>query len=104
MTTAATPHGPTKALYVGVWLSLILIVAIETVLTYAHLSGGRLLASLLVLALIEAGIALRYFMHLKYEPPALAWTLIPAIVFALLMMNQIWADAYRLATMRFPAP
>jgi caa(3)-type oxidase subunit IV len=96
-------HGPTTGLYVGVWLSLIVIVAIETVLAFANLSGGRLVASLLVLAIIEAGIALRYFMHLKYEPPALAWTLIPAIVFALLMMNQIWADAYRLATMRFPA-
>jgi cytochrome c oxidase subunit IV len=96
-------HGPTIALYISVWLGLILIVAVETVLTYAHLSPGRLLASLLVLALIEAGIALRYFMHLKWEPPALAWTLIPAVVFALLMMNQIWADAYRLATMRFPA-
>jgi cytochrome c oxidase subunit IV len=100
-----TDHGPTTGLYIGVWASLILIVAIETVLTYAaHFSGARLLASLLVLAIIEAAIALRYFMHLKYEPPALAWTLIPAIVFALLMMNQIWADAYRLATMRFPAP
>jgi cytochrome c oxidase subunit IV len=96
-------HGPTIGLYVSVWLGLILIVGIETVLTYAHLSPVRLLASLLVLALIEAGIALRYFMHLKWEPPALAWTLIPAVVFALLMMNQIWADAYRLATMRFPA-
>jgi caa(3)-type oxidase subunit IV len=112
MTTAATTassssqadHGPSTGLYIGVWLSLIVIVAIEVVLTFAHLSPGRLLASLLVLALIEASIALRYFMHLKYEPPALAWTLIPAIVFALLMMNQIWADAYRLATMRFPAP
>jgi cytochrome c oxidase subunit IV len=95
-------RGPTTGLYVGVWLSLIVIVALETALAY-NLSGTRLVASLLVLAIIEAGIALRYFMHLKYEPPALAWTLIPAIVFALLMMNQIWADAYRLATMRFPA-
>jgi cytochrome c oxidase subunit IV len=98
-----TSHGPTLGLYVSVWLGLIVIVGLETVLTYAHLSPHRLLASLLFLALVEAGIALRYFMHLKWEPPALAWTLIPAVVFALLMMNQIWADAYRLATMRFPA-
>jgi cytochrome c oxidase subunit IV len=97
-------HGPTASLYISVWLGLLVIVALEAFLTYAHLSPARLLASLLVLAIIEATIALRYFMHLKYEPPALAWTLIPAIVFALLMMNQIWADAYRLATMRFPAP
>jgi cytochrome c oxidase subunit IV len=90
--------------YVAVWVGLIVIVAIETALTYSHMSPGRLVASLLVLAIIEAGVALRYFMHLKYEPPALAWTLIPAVVFALLMLNQIWVDAHRLSTLRFPSP
>jgi cytochrome c oxidase subunit IV len=93
---------PTLKLYVGIWLGLIAIVGIETVLAFSGLSSGLLLASLLLLAIIEAGIALRYFMHLKYEPPALAWTLIPAIVFALLMMNQVWPDARRLVSLHFP--
>ena len=93
---------PTRKLYIGIWLGLIAIVAIETVLAFSHLSTTTLIASLLLLAIVEAGIALRYFMHLKYEPPALAWTLIPAIVFALLMMNQVWPDARRLVSLHFP--
>jgi heme/copper-type cytochrome/quinol oxidase subunit 4 len=93
---------PTLKLYVGIWLGLIAIVAIETVLAFSHLSTGALIASLLLLAIVEAGVALRYFMHLKYEPPALFWTLIPAIVFALLMMNQVWPDARRLVSLHFP--
>jgi heme/copper-type cytochrome/quinol oxidase subunit 4 len=93
---------PTLKLYVGIWLGLIAIVAIETVLAFSHLSTSALIASLLLLAIVEAGVALRYFMHLKYEPPALFWTLIPAIVFALLMMNQVWPDARRLVSLHFP--
>jgi cytochrome c oxidase subunit IV len=93
---------PTRKLYVGIWIGLILIVGIETLLAFSPLSTGTLVAALLVLAIVEAGIALRYFMHLKYEPPALFWTLIPAIVFALLMMNQVWPDAHRLASLHFP--
>jgi heme/copper-type cytochrome/quinol oxidase subunit 4 len=93
---------PTRSLYVGIWLGLIAIVALETWLAFANLSSGILVACLLLLAIVEAGIALRYFMHLKYEPPALFWTLIPAVVFALLMMNQVWPDAIRLGSLRFP--
>src|ERR1700722_16194477 len=100
----AAGHGPSMDVYIAVWIGLVLIVAVEAALTYAHLSAGWLLVALLVLAIVEAGIALRYFMHLKYEPPALAWTFIPAVVFALLMMNQFWADAHRLMVLRFPSP
>jgi hypothetical protein len=39
-------------------------------------------------------------MHLKYERPSLFWSLIPTVLFVLLMMNQIWPDAYRLAKLK----
>lgn len=85
--------------YVGIWIALLGIAGIEVFLTYTRLSTHRLLAGLFVLALIEAGIALAYFMHLKYERSSLVWTVIPAVIFVLLMMNQIWPDAYRLANL-----
>ncbi|MBK5188919.1 MAG: cytochrome C oxidase subunit IV family protein [Gemmatimonadaceae bacterium] len=96
--------GPTMKVYVAVWLGMIAIVAVESALTYAHVSSGTLVASVLVLAFIEAGVALRYFMHLKYEVPLLFWTLIPGLLFAFVMMNQFWADAARVSTLRFPIP
>lgn len=104
MTTIKASVEPPMKLYVAVWLGMILIVAIEAVLAYIHVSGGMLFASLLVLAFVEAAIALRYFMHLKYEVPLLFWTLIPGLLLAFFMMNQFWADSARLNTFRFPVP
>jgi len=88
--------------YLGIWTGLICIVGIEVFLTYRSLSAGELIACLLVLAFTEAGIAVMYFMHLKYEKPSLFWSLIPAMLFVLFMMNQVWPDAYRLAMLKLP--
>jgi caa(3)-type oxidase subunit IV len=85
---------------VAVWIGVILIVVMQVVLTYAHLSARILVVSLLALALTEAGLAVMYFMHLRDEHPLLRWSLISALVFVLLMMNEVWPDAYRLLTMR----
>jgi heme/copper-type cytochrome/quinol oxidase subunit 4 len=97
-----TNDGPGMKEYIAIWVGLLCIVGIETFLTTMHISTHRLLACLLVLAFLEAGIALLYFMHLKYERPKLFWTLVPAVIFVLFMMNHIWPDAYRMLTMKVP--
>jgi len=103
--TAITPrHPPGMRLYVVVWIGLLLIVGIEVSLTYLQLPGPRLLASLLVLAFIEAGIGVMYFMHLKYERPSLFWSLIPTLIFVLVLMDHFWPDALRLMHQRLPLP
>jgi len=63
-------------------------------------SPGTLLATLLALALVEAAVALLYFMHLKYERRALLWWTVPLVVFALVMLDHVWPDALRLASLR----
>jgi len=87
--------------YVGIWLGLLCIAGIEVILTYRGFSTRELLVALFILAIIEAGIGLAYFMHLKYESPSLVWTIVPFVIFVLLMMNQIWPDAYRVNSLRF---
>lgn len=97
-----TNHEPGMKEYIAIWVGLLCIVGIEAFLTSMNLSTRTLLVSLLVLAFIEAGIALLYFMHLKYEKPNLFWSLVPAVIFVLFMMNHIWPDAYRMANLRVP--
>lgn len=104
MTATPAGRGPTMQLYVLVWIGLLLIVGVELFLTYERLSPGTLLAGLLVLALIEATLAVMYFMHLRYERPALFWSLIPYLIFALVMMDHFWPDALRLMHQRLSAP
>ena len=91
-------HSPGMKLYVGVWLGLLCIAGIEVALTYQGLGTHALLAVLLILAVCEAGIGLLYFMHLKYDRRILLWSFAVSVVFVLLMMNQIWPDAYRMVS------
>ena len=102
MTAIAPRRGPTMHLYVVVWIGLILIVGLEVFLTYERLPAGTLLPCLLGLALIEAALGVMYFMHLKYERRALFWSLIPYLLFALVLMDHFWPDALRLMRQRLP--
>jgi cytochrome c oxidase subunit IV len=88
--------------YTFLWAGLLGIVIVEVLLTYAHLRPVALTLSLIALALIEAGVALMYFMHLKYERRILFWSLIPALVFVLVMFDHFWPDAFRVTSMRLP--
>ena len=91
---------PGMGFYVVVWLGLVLIAGLEVILTYQHLPTRTLLASFLVLAVIEAGLAVMYLMHLKFERKSLFWSLIPYTIFVLFMMDHVWPDAFRAASMR----
>lgn len=91
-------HTPAMKFFVLIWIGLLCIAGIEVFITYQGFSTPVQLAILLILALIEAGIGLLYLMHLKYDRPVLLWSFVLSIVFVLLMMNQIWPDAYRMVS------
>jgi cytochrome c oxidase subunit IV len=69
-------------------------------LAYQSFSTVALLVILLVLAVSGAALAVMYFMHLMYERRSLFLSLIPAVIFVLLMMNMIWSDSFRLLHLR----
>jgi heme/copper-type cytochrome/quinol oxidase subunit 4 len=51
---------------------------------------------MLLVAFIQAFLAVNFFMHLGSEKRTLRLALIPATLFVLMMMNMIWSDSYRL--------
>lgn len=103
MLSAESSPSPGMRFYVVLWAGMLGIVIVEVLLTYRGLRPLALTISLLALALIEAGVALMYFMQLKYERRILFWSLIPALVFVLVMFDHFWPDAFRLTSMRLPA-
>jgi heme/copper-type cytochrome/quinol oxidase subunit 4 len=90
---------PTMGSYAGIVVGLMIIVGIEVVLTYQHLPVRTLLFSLLCLACLEAFVGIMYLMHVKYENRLLFWTIFPATLFVLVLLNYLWPDAYRMARM-----
>jgi len=73
---------------------------LQVVLAYQHAQGTQLMVRMLAVAVIQAGLGVMYFMHLRDERRNLLLALIPATVFVLLMMNMIWSDSFRLLHMR----
>ena len=84
----------------SVWFSLLGLTLVEVILAYQQLPLQTMLSLLMVLSIIKAALIIAYFMHLRYEQPSLFVTLIPALVFILIMMTAIFADSSRLAHMR----
>jgi hypothetical protein len=76
------------------------ILAIAVVQVVAAIALGPSLWRMLLLAAIQAYLAVMFFMHLRDEKTTLRLALIPGTLFVLVMMNMIWADSFRLMVMK----
>ncbi len=86
--------------YVPIYVLLLALSGLQVFLAYTRLDRNRLLASMLAVAIFSAALAIMYFMHMAQERRSFFWSLIPATIFVLLMMNMIWSDSFRLLHMR----
>ncbi len=89
-----------KKLFIMVWVSLIALTGIEVFLAYQHLAIKVMLAVLMSLSVVKASLIISYFMHLRYERRSLVLTLMPALVFVIVMMFVSFPDGIRLLEMR----
>lgn len=98
-------------LYLMVYVAILLLGAMQVFLAYhsqttvlhisdpngaGHVNTSRLLLRMLMIAIVQAALAISVFMHLRWERRSLMLALIPTTVFVLLMMNMIWTDSFRL--------
>jgi caa(3)-type oxidase subunit IV len=83
-----------------VYVCILALSGLQILLAYQHAEGSQLLIRMLAVAIVQAGLGVTYFMHLRDEKRSLRFALIPATVFVLLMMNMIWSDSFRLEHMR----
>ena len=82
-----------------VYICILALSGLQIVFAYQHAEGSQLLVRMLAVALIQAGLDVTYFMHLRDEERNLKFALIPATIFVLLMMNMFWSDSFRLEHM-----
>jgi cytochrome c oxidase subunit IV len=99
MDTSEGPSGgPTT--YLVTYVCILVISALQILIAYSHVDGSQMLLRMLLLAIVQATLAITFFMHMKSERRNLALFLLPATVFVLAMMNMIWADSFRLLSMK----
>jgi cytochrome c oxidase subunit IV len=67
---SAGAHGaghPSPKEYVRIGLILFVLTALEITASYTHVSGGILIPTLFVLAVVKFALVVLWFMHLKFD-------------------------------------
>ena len=95
MTTAETHKsgGMTKDLIV--WVCILALAGLQFLIAYQDISASQMFVRMLSVAIIEAALALLFFMDLS-ENRGLKWFFGIFIVFVLLAMQYGWTDSFRL--------
>jgi heme/copper-type cytochrome/quinol oxidase subunit 4 len=95
MTTAETHKsgGMTKDLIV--WACILALAGLQFVIAYQDISASQMFVRMLSVAIIEATLALLFFMDLS-DNRGLKWFFLIFIVFVLLAMQYGWTDSFRL--------
>lgn len=94
-------HAPgSKRLFLYVWGWLLTMTAVEVVLAYQHLGVKLMLGLLMSLSFVKVTLIISYFMHLRYERPSLAVTLMPALVLVIVLLFAFFPDSLRLLELR----
>ncbi len=84
-----TEHG--YGIYAVTWFWLLVITLAEIWVTMVHVSRGLMIFSLVVLALAKAALIMAYFMHLRWERPAV--TTLFSVPIAILLVALLVALA-----------
>lgn len=80
---------------VAVYVCLLILAAIQFVIAYQDITASQMFVRMLTVAIIEAGVALLFFMHLS-ENRGLKWFVVIFTVAVILGMQYGWTDSYRL--------
>ena len=83
-----------------VWFWLLALTGVEVFLGYEAFEAKLMIGLLMGLSVIKASLIIAYFMHLRYEKPSLAATLMPALVMVIVLMFMVFPDSLRLLAMR----
>lgn len=95
MTTGGEQNGIGKDLVV--YICILALAAVQFLIAYQHIDATQMFVRMLIVALVEAGLALLFFMHLWTEKRAFLWFTGIFTVFVLLAMQYGWTDSFRVS-------
>jgi|SRR5579863_10349510 heme/copper-type cytochrome/quinol oxidase subunit 4 len=78
-----------------VYFCMLVLAAIQFIIAYQSIDVSQMFVRMLIVAVIEAALALLFFMHLT-ENRGLRWFVLVFTVAVILGMQYGWTDSYRL--------
>ncbi len=97
----ATKAISSQGLMLKVWAGLLALTSIEVLLAYVHVAPGLMLGLLMTFSVAKAAMIMGYFMHLKFDKPALTWMLVPPLVACIVVIIAfLLPDSMRALSLR----
>ncbi len=79
-----------------VYICLLALAGLQFVIAYQNLDASQMFTRMLVVAIVEAALAMLFFMHLWSEKRAFLWFVVIFTVAVLLGMQYGWTDSSRM--------
>ena len=95
MTTAAEQKSSGMGKDLIVYVCILALAGIQFVIAYQDISASQMFVRMLIVAIIEAALALLFFMHL-WDNRGLKWFVLIFTVAVILGMQYGWTDSFRL--------
>jgi cytochrome c oxidase subunit IV len=96
MTTAEQHKSDGNGKYVTIYCCLLALAGLQFVIAYQNIDPSQMFRRMLVVACVEAGLAVLFFMHLWAEKRGFLVFVVVFTVFVLLTMQYGWTDSFRL--------
>jgi heme/copper-type cytochrome/quinol oxidase subunit 4 len=78
-----------------VYVCILALAGIQFVIAYQDISASQMFVRMLIVAIVEAALALLFFMHL-WDNRGLKWFVLIFTVAVILGMQYGWTDSFRL--------
>jgi cytochrome c oxidase subunit IV len=75
---------------------IVLLAALQFVVAYQHLDGRATFLRMFLIAIVEAGLAVTFFMHMGSEDRKFAFSVAILVIFVLATMQYGWTDSFRM--------
>jgi len=96
MTTVSTRKSDGIGKDVVVYLCLLALAGLQFVIAYRNIDPTQMLWRMLAVAIVEAGLAVMFFMHLASERRGFVVFVLVFTIFVLLAMQYGWTDSTRM--------
>jgi cytochrome c oxidase subunit IV len=82
--------------YVGIYVCLLALAGVQFVIAYQNIDASQMFTRMLIVACVEATLAVMFFMHLWAEKRGFLWFVAVFTIFVLLTMQYGWTDSFRM--------
>jgi cytochrome c oxidase subunit IV len=89
-------YGGKLTTYFVVYFLILIAAGLQFVIAYQHLDASQRFERMFLVATVEAGLAIMFFMHLLAERRSLLWFVAIFTLFVLATMQYSWPDSFRI--------